>query len=1025
MNLLSLIQMVAPLWLITGLGPDDARAGYNRDVRPILSDHCFACHGPDTKQRKAELRLDRRDDATRDRGGYAVLVPGDVEESELLVRILSEDADEVMPPPKFHKDLSDAQKAILKRWVEQGAEYEPHWSYVVPKRHAVPEVADARLVVNPIDAFVQAPLAQEGITPAAEANRRDLLRRLYLDLVGLPPKPEEVDAFIKDRSADAYEKVVDRLLRSPHFGERMAQYWLDVARYSDTVGFHGDQNHNAWAYRDYVIDAFNKNKPFDEFTIEQLAGDLLPNPTSEQLVATCFNRLTMMTREGGAQPKEYLAKYTADRIRTVGMAWLGSTLNCCECHDHKFDPFTTKDFYSMGAFFADVKQWGVYSDYGYTPNPDLRNFTNDHPFPPQITVESPALKRRIAGLRDEITRLVDSTPCEKEHLEGWKQGVRSLLTEYPGGWTSPEPTVRIGAAQARRGAQANTTKPDPEGYLIEDDSRIVFLNNAPDSAEIDLPAGLEHLAAIRVELLPEAKWDGKVLRSGDSTTIKPAFSRVREGEKPRPLPVRHAQADRYAPQYANGFDIIGVQGGWRTESADLMKKHTAVYFLDTPGALSKDDMVRVSLPSNAVGALRISLSPLAPEIDQTRFTELAKVVDDDRAARKLYLRSTASAAEAYARLRGLEAEILECRDGKTPVMVTERTDKPLTIRVLARGNWMDESGEVCPPQTPAFLPALDDAEGRTLTRLDLARWICDPDNPLTARVVMNRLWKQLFGAGLSHQVDDLGAQGDRPSHPELLDWLAVEFREGGWDLKRMVKLVVMSHTYRQVAGPRADTREADPNNRWLASQNPRRLEAEVVRDNALAIAGLINLDAGGPPSHPYQPAGYYGGLQFPDREYQAERDARQYRRGVYMHWQRTFLHPMLANFDAPSREDCVAIRTAANSPQQALTLLNDPEFVEAARVWAGRLVGRGTDDETRLTHAFQTALARPPKPAELSGLREFLDRMRSEYKACPGDAEKLLKVGAMPPPDGDPVELAAWASACRVLLNLHETITRF
>jgi mono/diheme cytochrome c family protein len=1010
---------------------------YNRDIRPILSDNCFACHGPDAKHREADLRLDVRDDAVRDRGGYTAITPGRPDESELWFRILSNDPAEVMPPPKFHKTLTAAQKELIRRWIAQGAEYQPHWAYVPPRRPDVPAVPETSKLRNPIDAFIQHALAGRGLEPSPEADRRTLIRRLSLDLIGLPPTPDEVQAFLRDNAPDAYERLVDRLLQSPHHGERMAQGWLDVARYADTVGFHGDQNQNAWPYRDYVIDAFNKNKPFDQFTIEQLAGDLLPNPTPEQLIATCFNRLNMMTREGGAQPKEYLAKYTADRIRTVGLAWLGSTLACAECHDHKFDPFTMKDFYSIGAFFADIKQWGVYSDYGYTPNPDLKGFTNDHPFPPEIVVESPALQRRLAQLQDQVEQVIDGVPRDDAAANAWKAGIRGFLGRHPDGWAAPTPTVRVSpATPTRKGVRAASAAADSPsanespGYFLEDGQRIVFLNKAADTAEIDLEAPADHVAAIRVELLPEAKWDGRILRSGTgtATTIRPTFTLIRDGEKPRPLAIRHAQADRFAPRYANGFEVLGVQSGWLTRADDLSQPHTAVYLLDAPIALTAGDVIRVGFSNNALGAVRISLSPLAPDVGQTRFAaDLARRLDDERTTRALFLRSRGEPASEYARLKTLEHEILACRDGKTPVMVTERTDQPLTIRVLARGNWMDESGAIREPATPAFLPPLPDSQGRSLTRLDLARWLCSDENPLTARVVMNRLWKQFFGQGLTMQVDDLGAQGDPPSHPELLDWLAVEFREGGWDLKRMVKRIVMSHTYRQVAGPRADVVERDPDNRWLSCQNPRRLEAEVVRDNALAIAGLLNLDQGGPPIHPYQPDGYYEGLQFPDRVYQAERDDRQYRRGVYMHWQRTFLHPMLANFDAPSREDCVALRVAANSPQQALTLLNDPEFVEAARVWADRLLaapGASTDAD-RLALAFEQALARPIQPRERSSLLAFLDRVRSEYRDRPEDAAKLLEVGVASKTSGDPVERAAWTSVGRVILNLHETITRY
>lgn len=1000
---------------------DGDRVEYNRDVRPILSDRCFACHGPDPKARKAELRLDIRDDAVRDRDGAAAIVPGKPDESTLVERIFSDEDDERMPPRGLHKDLTDAQKDLLKRWVEQGAVYQPHWAYVPIRKPAVPAVQDGSLVRNEVDRFVQAPLEARKLRPSPEADRRTLVRRLSLDLIGLPPTVEEVDAYLADQDPNAYEKLVDRLLRSPHYGERMAQGWLDVARYADTVGYHGDQNHNAWAYRDYVIDAFNQNKPFNLFTVEQIAGDLLPNPTVEQRVATCFNRLNMVTREGGAQPKEYLAKYTADRIRTVGLAFLGSTLNCAECHDHKFDPFTTKDFYSIGAFFADVKQWGVYQDYGYTPNPDLRGFSNDHPFPPEIEIESPALLRRLERLRSQRGQVIDSTPIDPSQLGAWKGALAEYLAENPRGWTTPAPSVVLHPP-------GNAKQPAADAaFLVEDDHRIVLLGKGADKIDVDLDPALGSLpmAAIRLELLPEAKWDGKITRAGEATTVRPSFSIVpaQEGGKPRPLAIRLSWSDHRLPRYYNGFEILEVHSAWQTRPEDARTPHSAVFWLDAPTALQPGEKLRVHLADATVGAFRVRVSPIAPEAGVVAMPGvLARNLGDDRTVRGWAVRSTPFALESLAKIKPIESEVLACRDGKTPVMVTESSNNPLQVRVLPRGNWMDETGAVCSAETPGFLPrrATDGAP----TRLDLAQWLCSDDNPLTARVIVNRFWKRLFGGGLSTQTDDLGAQGDPPSHPELLDWLAADFR-ADWNVKRMVKQIVMSHTYRQQSGPRADLREQDPANRWLACQDPRRLEAEIVRDNALAIAGLLNREMGGPPCHPYQPGGYYAALQFPDRDYLAERDDRQYRRGIYTHWQRTFLHPMLANFDAPSREDCLAIRTAANSPQQALTLLNDPEFVEAARVWAARLLSSPGDDSARLDRAFQEALARPIRDAERSSLVAFLDQARQQYRERPDDARKLIAVGIAPVSQGDPVEQAAWASVCRVVLNLHETITRF
>jgi hypothetical protein len=865
-----------------------------------------------------------------------------------------------------------------------------------------------------VDAFIQQRLLEEKIQPSKEADRRTLIRRLSLDLIGLPPTPEEVEAFANDAAPDAYEKLVERLLASPHYGERMAQQWLDLARYADTVGFHGDQNQNVWAYRDWVIKAFNSNKPFDQFTIEQLAGDLLPNATEEQRLATCFNRLTMMTREGGAQPKEYLAKYTMDRIRTVGTTWLGSTLGCAECHDHKFDPFSQKDVYSIGAFFADVKQWGVYMDYGYTPNPDLRGFSNDYPFPPEMTVESEALKRRMADARKRMADAARLGEMPAEKFAAWQKEIAAFLQKNAKGWEAPK-------------AKVTTSSPKPEAVQAKDGSVVVELKPTREIL-LDLQPSTRSVAALKLELLPDAKHGNQIFRDKGSDMPKPVFEVVPKQGAAKPVAIRHAQADRYAPRYANGFEILGVHGGWKLNPNELTQPHTAVYLPEQPVSLQPGEILRVRLPENLLGSFRVSTSPLAPlEADQLNFPDkLASLVADAKAAPEWYLRSTAWNTEAFEALKRADADYLACRGGKTPVLVTERSDKPLTIRVLPRGNWQDESGPLAPPATPHFLPALPDTEGREQTRLDLAKWLVSAENPLTARVVMNRLWRQFFGNGLSAQVDDLGAQGEAPSHPELLDWLAIEFREGGWDLKQMVRKIVTSHTYRQVANLRPELRDRDPQNRLLASQNPRRLDAEFVRDNALAIAGLLNPEMGGPAAKPYQPDGYYDAIQFPNRRYVADNNKDQWRRGVYTHWQRTFLHPMLANFDAPSREDCIAIRTNANSPQQALTLLNDPGFVEAARVWAGRLLSSpAANDTARIDAAFQQALARTPKEKERESLLALLDKAREEYRVRPEDAPKLQKIGIAPAAEGDPVELAAWTTLCRVVLNLHETITRY
>jgi hypothetical protein len=820
---------------------------------------------------------------------------------------------------------------------------------------------------------------------------------------------------MNDTSADAYEKQVDRLLASPHYGERMAVPWLDAVRFADTVGFHGDQNQNVFPYRDYVIDSFNRNKPFDQFTIEQLAGDLLPNPTTEQLTATCFNRLTMMTREGGAQPKEYLAKYAADRVRTLSNAWLGSTMNCCECHDHKFDPFTTKDFYSMEAFWADVKQWGVYMDYGYTPNPDLKGFSNDHPFPPEIVVESPYLQRRQSQLTHQIDQLATAYVVKHQaEFDEWRRATADFLAQNPSGWAMPSTQ---GAAE---------------------DGSVLPAGKAGASVRITFALPASKVAAIRLEALPHEKYEGSILNGAKTKAKTGAMVQVAlsisSGGHEKKLAVFHADADRKEERYSNGHAVLGVQGGWKISAEYVKEAQTAVYLLASPVQAAENDTLVLTLDKNVLGCVRVSVSPVVSlrpidlEFTSALQKAIAQTTSPDPLVARTFLLSTATDADWLGQLRHLQTQFYECRDGKSPVLVTEAVE-PRAMRILRRGNWQDEGGDAVEPSTPRFLSQVSD---RRLTRLDLAKWLVAPNNPLTSRAIVNRLWKQFFGSGICASVEDLGAQGELPSNPELLDWLAVELRYPStgsgqaWDVKHMVKLIVLSSTYRQESNLKPELREVDPQNRLLSSQSPRRLEAEFVRDNALFAAGLLNLDVGGPSAAPYQPEGYYANIQFPSRKYVADEDDRQFRRGIYMHWQRTFLHPMLANFDAPSREDATCTRTLSNTPQQALTLLNDPTFVEAARVLAEQAISAAPKDDSRIEFIFQRALCRSPKLKERQSLGSFLADQRSYYRYHKDDADKLVHVGIAPVATAaDDSELAAWTTLCRVVLNLHETITRY
>ena len=719
---------------------------FNRDIRPILSDKCFKCHGPDANHRKADLRLDTLEGALADLGDYAAVVPGAPGKSELIARITTGDEDDVMPPPDTGKTLSDDEKKLFRDWIAQGGEYEAHWAYIPPKRPPMPTVSARAWPSGAIDRFILARIESANLSPSPQADAATLARRLHFDLTGLPPSPRLAKRLASDTSPEAYARVVYELLASPRFGERLATYWLDLVRYADTVGYHGDQDHAITPYRDWVIKAFNDNLPFDQFTAEQLAGDLLPNATMNQKIASGYNRLLQTSHEGGVQKKEYLAKYSADRVRNVSNAWLGATMGCSECHDHKYDPFTQKDFYSLAAFFADVN--------------DDKTFSGTNTLP---------------------------------------------------------------------------TKREPELQVVS------------------------------------------------------------------PLDVAQAKLTR--------------------------------------------------------------------------------------------------------------------------TMVTGRI-KPRTIRVLPRGNWMDDSGEIVEPAVPHFLPVLKNVN--RANRLHLAEWLTSADNPLTARVFVNRLWYLLFGSGLSSTLDDTGSQGEWPTHPGLLDWLAVEFVESGWDVKHIVRLIVTSSAYRQSSLVSPQLREHDPENRLFMRQGRFRLQAETIRDNALAVGGLLNDQMGGKVAKPYQPAGYYSPMNFPKRKYSADMNANQYRRGVYVHWQRQFLHPMLRAFDAPTREECTAQRPVSNTPLAALTLMNDPTFVEAAKGFALRILNEaGATDQQRLAWAWQTALGREPSGKELNVARAFLGETRKRYQADAKAADKLLAVGMLKLPVGmAKPETAAWTVLGQALLNLSETITR-
>ncbi len=990
-----------------------APVDFNRQIRPILSANCFACHGPDNAERKADLRLDTKEGAFADLGDHFALVAGKPDESELVRRISSADPDDAMPPADSAKKLTPEQIELVRRWVAEGARWQEHWAYAKPVRPAVPQTNAAPSMSNPIDLFIRAKLADAGLSPAPEADRVTLVRRLSFDLTGLPPSAEQVDEFVGDPTPQAYENLVDRLLASPHYGERMATYWLDVVRFADTNGYHGDNHRDIAMYRDYVIQAFNQNKPFNRFTVEQLAGDLLPEASRETKIASGYNHLLMTTREGGAQAKEYLAKYAADRVRNVSVAWLGATVGCSECHDHKFDPFLTKDFYSLAAFFADIKEVAV-------------GVQEQVMLPDEGESQKLAqLEGRIAAIRPVLDT---STPELEAAQAAWEQDILSRLPE----WKPLKPTGAIAASGATMS-------------VAEDGSVLVGGEGAAsDIYTVVAPVDLSGISALRLEALTHDSLPGKGPGRAPKGNFVLSEIRCTIGPKAdpaaaRPLTLKDASAD-FSQEKMPATAAIdnNPKTGWAI-APQVGQEHLAVFEIQDAPTAAEAVLTFELLQSDGgfrnLGRFRLSAtsSPQPVKADPgapKNILEILAVAEPSRSAEQkktlaAHYRSIAPVLEP-ARKQLAEAEQAKAEFVKTiPTTLVSMSVEPRAMRILPRGNWLSEAGDVVTPAVPAFLPPLG-AHDRRATRLDLARWMTSPDQPLVARVFVNRLWKLAFGQGIVKTLDDFGSQGAAPTHPELLDWLAIEFVESGWDVKHLVKLLVMSATYRQSSAAGEPLRQADPYNKWLAHQSSFRLDAEMVRDNALAISGLLSPAIGGPSVKPYQPRGYWAHLNFPVREYENDHGESQFRRGLYTYWARQYLHPSLLAFDAPTREECTVERPRSNTPLQALVLLNDPTYVEAARVFAGRIMANGgADTQARLHWAYRQSLSREPTAQELGLLSDLLEKHRSEYAADPSAAEQLLGIGETPNPKGlDHAELAAWTSVVRVLLNLHETITR-
>ncbi len=945
------------------------------DVRPILADACFNCHGFDDASRKAGLRLDLREAAIASRDGApGAIVPGDAEASELVARILSDDPDEVMPPPGHGVALTGEQKATLRQWVDEGAEYRGHWAFEPLRRPAPP-----RDDLQPIDAFVAAKLGSRGRAMNAEAPREKLIRRLSYDLTGLPPTPEEVGQFLNDRSDTAYEALVDRLLDSPRYGERMAMWWLDGARYADSHGFQADWERYQWPWRDWVIRAFNDNKPFDDFTVEQIAGDMLPSASTEQIVATGFNRNHRINTEGGSLDAEWLVENVMDRVETVGSVWLGLTLNCARCHNHKYDPISQKEFYQLFAYFHNVPEQG--KGPGKQGN-----------FEPVISVPDPERAGEIAALERDIAAArarVDAAEAEARPAPG-------AAAASP--WELAELVIRSeGGARFARQADGSYLASGPSPDL--------------DVFEVELRPGAGEITALLIEALPDPSLvGGSVGRASNGNFVLTGVEVERRGRNEK---IAAAAASYEQAKWPVAAAIDGnAKTGWAVDGNTRPKASAAAFHFAEPLQLAAGEVLNLRLSfaaftKHVIGRPRISFS-------RTSAPPLPGEVAEPPPVR-----------EAKAALAELEKRLAERSRALPTVMVMREMERPRDTFLLERGQY-DRRGEQVQPGVPAALPPLP--EGEPNNRLGFARWVVADDNPLTARVQVNRIWELLFGRGLVKTSEDFGTQADPPTHPDLLDWLAAEFRDSGWDTKALIKTIVTSDTYRQDSAAAREEFVADPENALLARGPRFRVQAEMVRDGALLVSGLLREKLGGPSVYPYQPDGiwsefnFYGNL----RDYKHATDGNQYRRSLYTIWKRTAAPPGMTLFDMPSREICTVKRSVTNTPLQALALMNDVTYVEAARALAERMVREGGADlRSQLARGFALATSRAATEEELLTLGRGFRRRHEHFKVEPDAARELLAHGVSAPESvADPTYLAALTTVASVLLNLDEAVTK-
>ena len=1008
---------------------------FQRDVRPILSENCFQCHGPDANTREADLRLDRKLGLYEERDGGRIIDQEKPSEGLLLQRLTTDDDDLRMPPIDSGKELKPDQIELIRKWISEGADWQEHWSFSTPEKVEPPKTKFDDWGRNEIDSFVANKLQANGLSPEADADRRTLIRRLYLDLIGLPPSSKDVHSFLRDSSSNAYEKVVDSLLQSDHFGERMALSWLDQARYADTNGYSIDGGREMWLWRDWLIHAFNQNMPFDQFIVEQLAGDLLPQATTDQLVATGFNRNHMITHEGGTIPAENLVNYVSDRVRTTGEVFLGLTIGCAQCHDHKYDPISQKDYYRFFAYFNSIEDRGLDGNSGVNAVPKIK-----------ATSVLARHSNEVESLRNELVTLQSTfrdylqTDDFTRYLSRWESEAR-LELESLGKDMKLHPVEVLKVTSPNRGS----------AYQVLDDGTVYIPNGHGRSPSVSAKIDVDGITGLRIVFSPDEKFPGKGIGHGRKNGFQGSLL----------LTSFSASATTVASDQVDLFKLIDIK---KATASNSHKTHPPVHSLDPRDQNGWSPGDKVKTPQHITYQFRSEInasetpfvtvmlvwggghglvggkykiyamtgkddgSTIPKKIQDILMLEKETRTDDQSQQLADYYASIApELANSRYQISNLQERIRRLSEPQE-VMVMNVSAKPRKTFILNRGQY-DQPGEEVFAGTPASLPKpLKEMEAN---RLGLAKWLVQPNHPLTSRVAVNRVWQIFFGTGIVATSADFGSQGTPPTHPQLLDWLSVDFVQNDWDIKRLIKQIVMSSTYRQRSVISNKKLEIDPNNQLL-SRGPRfRMDAEIIRDNVLKISGLLVNRIGGPSVKPYQPFGlwrevsHYGSTPATAQVFVQHHGEHLYRRSMYTFWKRTLPHPAMASFDAPNRELCTVRRSRTNTPLQALVMLNDPQFVEASRVFAERIMRFDDDSIERIHYAFEEALARLPSSQEEAVLLRTLERELNRFRKDEDAAKHRVSIGEAPRDTKlDVAEHAAWSTVAQLILNLSELVTK-